>query len=113
MDRHGCAVLAAAGRTAAAHAVGGCAARVLRGHLPVQLVPLLLPVSPLLPPQAAIQRNGARADSYDDGQRHGGASAGDSSYEDQLPTVQPVPLAREYQPSAPPLSWDSDPSGLV
>ncbi|KAG6609883.1 M96 mating-specific protein family [Phytophthora cinnamomi] len=38
---------------------------------------------------------------------------GDPSYEDQLPTVQPVPLAHEYQPSAPPLSWDSDTRGFA
>ncbi|KAG2797541.1 hypothetical protein JG687_00010016 [Phytophthora cactorum] len=28
---------------------------------------------------------------------------GDSTYDDQLPTIESVPLAHEYQPSAPPL----------
>jgi len=32
--------------------------------------------------------------------------------DDQLPTIEPVPLAHEFQPSAPPLSWESEHRGF-
>ncbi|GMF10370.1 unnamed protein product [Phytophthora lilii] len=70
------AVLAAAGGSAAADAVGGRAARGLRGRLLVQLLPLLLPVPALLSAQAAKQRDGLRAERGADGERHGGAPTG-------------------------------------
>eukprot|EP00644_Phytophthora_capsici_P002247 jgi/Phyca11/568042/estExt2_Genewise1.C_PHYCAscaffold_270273 len=36
---------------------------------------------------------------------------GDTMYNDQLPTIEAVPLAIEYQPSAPPMNWGSDHGG--
>ncbi|KAG7393568.1 hypothetical protein PHYPSEUDO_007405 [Phytophthora pseudosyringae] len=38
---------------------------------------------------------------------------GGSSCDDQLPTFEAMPLAHEYQPSAPPLSWESEPRGFT
>ncbi|KAK1948244.1 hypothetical protein P3T76_000534 [Phytophthora citrophthora] len=37
---------------------------------------------------------------------------GDTIYNDQLATIEPVPLAHEYQPSAPPMSWDNEHRGF-
>ncbi|ETI37608.1 hypothetical protein F441_16211 [Phytophthora nicotianae CJ01A1] len=37
----------------------------------------------------------------------------DSTYDNQLPTIESVPLAHEYQPTAPPLSWENDYRGFT